>query len=45
MAEATAMKVGDPAPGLELPDTEGRVHTLPMPGEASAARAEEPRAG
>jgi hypothetical protein len=36
MAQATATKVGDPAPGLELPDTEGRVHTLPMPGEASA---------
>src|ERR671931_1758656 len=36
MAHATATKVGDPAPGLELPDTDGRVHTLPMPGEAPA---------
>ena len=29
MAQATATKVGDLAPGLELPDTEGQVHTLP----------------
>ena len=36
MAQAAATKVGDAAPGLELPDTEGRVHTLPMAGEASA---------
>jgi hypothetical protein len=36
MAQAAATKVGDAAPGLELPDTEGRVHTLPMPGEATA---------
>ena len=26
MAQAAATKVGDAAPGLELPDTEGRVH-------------------
>ena len=36
MAQATATKVGEPAPALELPDTEGDVHTLPMPGEAPA---------
>jgi|SRR5215210_5694696 len=36
MAEAAATKVGAPAPALELPDTDGNVHTLPMPGEASA---------
>ena len=36
MARATATKVGDPAPGLDLPDTEGQVHALPMPGEAPA---------
>ena len=36
MAQATATKVGDPAPALELPDTEGGIHTLPMPGEAPA---------
>ena len=36
MAQATATKVGDRAPALELPDTEGEVHTLPAPGEAPA---------
>jgi peroxiredoxin len=36
MAQATATKVGDPAPALELPDTEGDIHTLPMRGEAPA---------
>src|SRR5215210_4919668 len=36
MAEAAATKVGAPAPALELPDTDGNVHTLPMPGEAPA---------
>ena len=36
MARATATKVGGPAPPLELPDTEGTVHTLPRPGEAPA---------
>jgi AhpC/TSA family len=36
MARATATKVGGPAPALALPDTEGTVHTLPMPGEAPA---------
>lgn len=36
MAQATATKVGTPAPSLALPDTEGDVHTLPMPGEVPA---------
>jgi hypothetical protein len=36
MARATATKVGGRAPPLELPDTEGTVHTLPTPGEAPA---------
>jgi peroxiredoxin len=36
MAHATATKVGGPAPTLELPDTEGSVHTLPAAGEAPA---------
>jgi len=36
MAEATATKVGETAPGLELPDTHGRVHALPASGEVPA---------
>ena len=36
MAQATATKVGDQAPALELPDTEVDIHTLPMAGEAPA---------
>ncbi len=36
MAQATATKVGDRAPALELPDTEGDIHTLPAAGEAPA---------
>jgi peroxiredoxin len=36
MADATATKVGALAPPLELPDTEGNFHTLPMPGEVPA---------
>jgi peroxiredoxin len=36
VAQATATKVGEPAPALELPDTDGRVHTLPPAGEAPA---------
>ncbi len=36
MAQATATKVGELAPPLELPDTEGRMHALPEPGEAPA---------
>lgn len=36
MATATATMVGHSAPSLELPDTEGTVHTLPEPGEAPA---------
>ena len=36
MARATATKVGGPAPALELPDTEGHIHTLPAAGTAPA---------
>ena len=36
MAHATATKVGEQAPALELPDTEGKVHSLPAAGEAPA---------
>jgi hypothetical protein len=36
MAHATATKVGELAPPLELPDTEGSLHSLPTPGEAPA---------
>jgi AhpC/TSA family protein len=36
MADATATMVGERAPALELPDTEGNVHTLPGSGEAPA---------
>ena len=36
MAQATATKVGEPAPSLELPDTQGTVRTLPAAGEAPA---------
>ena len=36
MAQATATKVGQLAPELELPDTHGTVHTLPAAGEAPA---------
>ncbi len=36
MANASATKVGEPAPGLELPDTSGKVHSLPPPGDAPA---------
>ena len=36
MAQATATMVGKLAPGLELPDTDGEVHRLPLPGEAPA---------
>jgi peroxiredoxin len=36
MAQASATKVGEPAPQLELPDTSGARHALPMPGEAPA---------
>jgi hypothetical protein len=28
--------IGDLTPPIELPDTEGNLHTLPMPGEATA---------
>ena len=36
MAHASATKVGDRAPALELPDTDGELRTLPAPGEAPA---------
>jgi peroxiredoxin len=36
MGRGTATMVGKPAPRLELPDTEGEVHTLPLAGEAPA---------
>ncbi len=36
MSEADRIAIGDLAPSLELPDTDGAVHTLPMPGEATA---------
>src|SRR5436190_7595371 len=36
MGEASPTKVGELAPALELPDTEGKTHTLPLPGEAPA---------
>jgi len=36
MAHATATKVGQLAPELELPDTDGTVHTLPAAGDAPA---------
>ena len=31
-----SLTIGDPAPGLELPDTAGDLHTLPTAGEAPA---------
>jgi hypothetical protein len=33
---SSELGIGDLAPPLELPDTDGRVQTLPMPGEAAA---------
>lgn len=36
MGKATATMVGALAPPLELPDTDGEMHTLPMPGEVPA---------
>jgi peroxiredoxin len=36
MAQASPTKVGELAPPLELTDTSGAVHTLPMRGEAPA---------
>jgi peroxiredoxin len=36
MAQASATKVGDLAPPLELPDTRGTVHALPTSDEARA---------
>jgi peroxiredoxin len=36
MAQASATKVGDPAPPLELPDTSGTVHNLPARDQAPA---------
>jgi peroxiredoxin len=31
-----SLAIGDQAPSFELPDTEGRPHALPMPGDAPA---------
>jgi peroxiredoxin len=31
-----SVAIGDPAPALELPDTEGELHALPTPGAAPA---------
>lgn len=36
MAQATATKVGEQAPSLDLPDTGGEQRSLPQPGEAPA---------
>jgi hypothetical protein len=36
MANATATMVGERAPALELPDTDGNVQRLPAPGDAPA---------
>ncbi len=34
--ERAELRIGDLVPPLELPDTEGNPHTLPLPGEAAA---------
>jgi hypothetical protein len=36
MTEAAHLEIGDVAPRLELPDTDGAMTTLPLPGEAPA---------
>ena len=36
MAETDGLTIGDLAPPLELPDTDGDLHTLPLPGEVPA---------
>ena len=36
MAQASATKVGELAPPLELRDTDGAIHALPTPGEVPA---------
>lgn len=36
MSQDGALSIGEQAPGLELPDTGGRGHTLPAPGSAVA---------
>ena len=36
MSEEHGIAIGDLAPSLELPDTAGEMHTLPLPGEALA---------
>jgi len=36
MTEHASLQIGDLAPPLELPDTAGRLTTLPFPGEAPA---------
>ena len=40
MGSASPTKVGDRAPGLDLPDTRGEAHSLPAPGEVNAALVE-----
>jgi AhpC/TSA family len=36
VTDPAGLEIGDLAPPLELPDTEGQLTTLPFPGEASA---------
>ncbi|MGI9019562.1 MAG: thioredoxin family protein [Solirubrobacterales bacterium] len=36
MSEPASLEIGDLAPPLELPDTDGALTTLPFPGEAAA---------
>ncbi len=36
MSEPASLEIGDLAPALELPDTEGALQTLPSPGEVPA---------
>jgi hypothetical protein len=36
MSEPDGPQIGDLAPAIELPDTEGELQTLPLPGEATA---------
>jgi hypothetical protein len=36
VSEADGIAIGALAPPIELPDTDGALHTLPMPGEATA---------
>src|SRR5687768_3516516 len=36
MSEPEGLAIGDPAPPIEIPDTGGEMHTLPLPGEHPA---------